>query len=104
MNPSQILELPHRRNPCLVANAHYPPQLCLVTQSNTEFMESFRTVGQTAFYLTGLMEGSLYRCKVRMDLVAQVASIHPATGAVAFRKAAPYSDGCEGMPETAPRK
>lgn len=75
-------------------------------QSNTEFMESFRTGGQTAFYLTRLMEGYLYGHKTCMDIFAQVASIYPVTGeeAVAFRKAALYSDGCEGMLKAASPK
>lgn len=71
-------------------------------QSNTELIESFRTAGQMAFYLTRLAEGYLYEHKTRMDIFAQVASIYLVTGegAVAFRK----PDGCEGIPEPAARK
>lgn len=70
-------------------------------QSYAELMESFRTVGQMTFYLTRLMEGYLYRHKTCTDIFAQVASIYAATGerAVAFRKAIPYPDRCEGMPK-----
>ncbi|PKU43311.1 hypothetical protein llap_6385 [Limosa lapponica baueri] len=75
------------------------------TQANTECMETFRTVGQTGFYLTRLMEEYLYRHKTCMGIFPQVVPIYPVTEeeAVAFRKAALYSNGCEGMPETASR-
>lgn len=76
------------------------------TQSNTEFMGRFRTVGQMAFYFTRLMEGYLCGHKNSIDIFVQVAPIYlvPGEGAIAFRKPAPYSDGCEGVPRAASLK
>lgn len=72
-------------------------------QPSTELMESLRTIGQMAIYLTTLMEGYLHGHKTCMDIFAQLTSIYPVTGegGVAFRKATLYPDGCEGMPNAA---
>lgn len=68
---------------------------------STELMESFRTMGHMAIYLTTLMEGYLHGHKTCMDIFAQLTSIYPVTGEGAFRKATLYPDGCEGMPKAA---
>lgn len=47
----------------MLAELSSPTVVLSNRESYTELMESFRTVGQTAFSLTGLMEGYFYRHK-----------------------------------------